>query len=219
MHAEHMHLCRGTCARMQVQQTSEALVWLEARSTRTSDVIVLVWGEGAGGARCFNSTHPAYSRGTLLYQPHTSWNTGRNRLLQEALLCPRQYVYFIFMDGDAELVEARDYGFDACACLRAYVCVCFHACMHACIHTYIHVCVRLCRQIHTQTHAHTQARARTHTHTHTHEARNCRFNTGDPYLTFEGYLSRWLPAVGFPSFWSGVGDLNRMEVAGTREIV
>ena len=126
MCAERMHLCRGTCTRMQVQQTSEALVWLEARSTRTSDVIVLVWGEGAGGARCFNSTHPAYSRGTLLYQPHTSWNTGRNRLLQEALLCPRQYVYFIFMDGDAELVEARDYGFDACACVRACVraCVC-----------------------------------------------------------------------------------------------
>ena len=87
-------------------------MWLTNRSTPTSDVIVLVWGEGTSGALCFDRACGAYQRGTLLYRPKTTWNTGRNQLLQTALECPRNYTYFIFMDGDAEIVEARDFGFN-----------------------------------------------------------------------------------------------------------
>ena len=46
---------------IQVQLTSEALVWLNNRSTASSDVIVLVWGEGSNGALCFDPR----SSGTL----------------------------------------------------------------------------------------------------------------------------------------------------------
>ena len=87
----------------------------------------------------------------MLYRPKTTWTTGRNALLQEAIRCPRNYTYFIFMDGNAKIVESTDFG----------------------------------------------------------------FNTGDPYLTFESYLSRWEPAVAFPGFFADPEAVRNQEVAVT----
>ena len=52
-------------------------------------------------------TLPSNCTSALTFQ-----NFRRNQLLQKALECPRNYTYFIFMDGDAEIVEARDFGFN-----------------------------------------------------------------------------------------------------------
>jgi hypothetical protein len=52
-------------------------------------------------------TFPSNCTSALNFQ-----NFRRNQLLQKALECPRNYTYFIFMDGDAEIVEARDFGFN-----------------------------------------------------------------------------------------------------------
>ena len=51
-------------------------MWLTKRSTPTSDVIVLIWGEGTSGALCYDPACPTYQLGTLLYRPTTTWNTG-----------------------------------------------------------------------------------------------------------------------------------------------
>ena len=97
---------------IQGHSTSEAISWLRNRSTASSDVIVLVWGEGSGGALCYDLGSPVFRLGSLLYRPNTTWNTGRNEMLREALRCSRNYMYFVFMDGDAELVESRDFGYN-----------------------------------------------------------------------------------------------------------
>jgi hypothetical protein len=75
-----------------------------------NDGQVLIWGEGSSGALSYDPSCPIFQLGTLLYRPHTSWNTGRNALLREAIKCPRNYTYFIFMDGDVKLVESKDFG-------------------------------------------------------------------------------------------------------------
>jgi hypothetical protein len=72
---------------IQVQMTAEALWWLNARSTSSSDVVVLVWGEGEGGALCFDRTHaggcrtcaygvPRAGEAPAPHPPHTLTSTN-----------------------------------------------------------------------------------------------------------------------------------------------
>eukprot|EP00960_Hanusia_phi_P040479 754457-Hanusia_phi.AAC.4 len=69
----------------------------------SSDIKVLVWGE-----------HGNSEQRDILFRPKTTWNTGRNELLQEAMYDERRrnqtYKYYIFMDGDVSLKESSEWG-------------------------------------------------------------------------------------------------------------
>jgi len=97
----------------QVRTIEEGKVWIDKVTSVNSDCLTLVWGKGEV------SRHDP-SDANILFFEKSSWNTGRNKLLRAALAPPNDYTYLIFLDGDMELVEHRDYGLNTGNAYRTF---------------------------------------------------------------------------------------------------